>query len=616
MTANSSRSDELSLWGIIKPVKEKIYIGMILSALSGVAWIVALVLLHPITTELLSESPNVNRLWSLGGAVLLTLIIGFILRILSFRWSHIGAFELEEILRTNLASHLAKVPLGYVVTTGSGKLKKILMDDVMSLHAFVADSTPLMARAYVTPILILIVMFLIDWRMALVSIAMFPIGLVAMRFAFTDYEEGREAYDAANEHINQTIVEYVQGMQVVRTFDDGTSSFTRYSDALTTATKTMREWASQTRYGAFVARIMFASLPTLVIVLPTGIWMLQNGWIDVPTLLLFIFLAPTLAENIIPLIWLSQLIIMSQAGAKRIGTLLSEPILTEVEMSQKPANATIEFKNVTFTYAERKDPALKDVSFTVEEGTVTALVGPSGAGKSTVAQLIPRFWDVSEGRITIGGVDVRHIKSDDLMKHVSFVFQIPFLLQDTIRENIRLGKPEATDEEIIEAAKAAQAHDFIINELDHGYDTKAGERGTRLSGGQRQRITIARAILQDSPIIVLDEATAFADPENEAKIHAAIANLTKGKTLIVVAHRLSTIRDAHQIVVLDHGAVVEKGVHDTLVENNGVYARLWAKFKDAQGWGLRRNQTDEKDKRAEEIIVNDAINVPEPLEGS
>ncbi|MEO1288269.1 MAG: ABC transporter ATP-binding protein [Chloroflexota bacterium] len=616
MTANLSRSNELSLWGIIKPVKEKIYIGMILSALSGVAWIIALVLLHPITTELLSESPNVNRLWLLGGAVLFTLVIGFILRILSFRWSHIGAFELEEILRTNLASHLAKVPLGYVVTTGSGKLKKILMDDVMSLHAFVADSTPLMARAYVTPILILVVMFLIDWRMALVSIAIFPIGLVAMRFAFTDYEEGREAYDAANEHINQTIVEYVQGMQVVRTFDDGTSSFTRYSDALTTATKTMREWASQTRYGAFVARIMFASLPTLVIVLPTGIWMLQNGWIDVPTLLLFIFLAPTLAENIIPLIWLSQLIIMSQAGAKRIGTLLSEPILTEVEMSQKPANATIEFKNVTFTYAERKDPALKDVSFTVEEGTVTALVGPSGAGKSTVAQLIPRFWDVSEGRITIGGVDVRHIKSDDLMKHVSFVFQIPFLLQDTIRENIRLGKPEATDEEIIEAAKAAQAHDFIINELDHGYDTKAGERGTRLSGGQRQRITIARAILQDSPIIVLDEATAFADPENEAKIHAAIANLTKGKTLIVVAHRLSTIRDAHQIVVLDHGAVVEKGVHDTLVENNGVYARLWAKFKDAQGWGLRRNQTDEKDKRAEEIIVNDTINVPEPLEGS
>ncbi|MEL6407101.1 MAG: ABC transporter ATP-binding protein [Chloroflexota bacterium] len=616
MAVKSTQSEELSLWGIIKPVQRQIYIGMVLSALSGVAWILALVLLHPIASELLSDTPNVNRLWGLGGAVLLALVIGFVLRILSFRWSHLGAFELEEVLRTNLTTHLAKVPLGYVVTTGSGTLKKVLMDDVMSLHAFVADSTPLMARAYVTPMAVLVVMFFVDWRMALVSLAVFPIGMIAMRFAFADYEEGREAYDSANEHINQTIVEYVQGMQVVRTFDDGTASFTRYSDALTNATETMKEWASKTRYGAFAARIMFASLPTLMIVLPAGIWMLQNGWINVPTLLLFIFLAPTLAESVIPLIWLSQLINMSQAGAKRIGKLLSEPTLQEVEVSQKPANATVEFKNVSFTYAEREAPALKDVSFAVPEGTVTALVGPSGAGKSTAAQLIPRFWDVDKGSISIGGVDVRHIRNDDLMTHISFVFQIPFLLQDTIRENIRLGKPDATEGEIIAAARAAQAHDFIMNELDNGYDTKAGERGTRLSGGQRQRITIARAILQDSPIIVLDEATAFADPENEAKIHEAIANLTKGKTLIVVAHRLSTIRDAHQIVVLDHGVVVEKGTHDALVENNQVYARLWEKFEDAQGWGLRRKEDKDSDSRSAQIKVCDVTGMPEIVEGN
>ncbi|MEM7799527.1 MAG: ATP-binding cassette domain-containing protein, partial [Chloroflexota bacterium] len=237
----------------------------------------------------------------------------------------------------------------------------------------------------------------------------------------------------------------------------------------------------------------------------------------------------------------------------------------------------------------RKDAALDQISLRMEPGTVTALVGPSGAGKSTVAQLIPRFWDVNAGAVLVGDVDVREMSSDDLMKQVSFVFQNPYLLHDTIRENIRLGKPDATDAEVEAAAKAAQAHRFILNELPQGYETLAGDRGTQLSGGQRQRITIARAILQNNPIVILDEATAFADPETEAQIHAALANLTAGKTLIVIAHRLSTIQDAHQIVVLDRGRVAEIGDHNSLVAAGGVYARLWNKFTEAQGWGLRRS---------------------------
>jgi ATP-binding cassette subfamily B protein len=377
-------------------------------------------------------------------------------------------------------------------------------------------------------------------------------------------------------------------MQVVRTFDDGTSSFKRYCEALTEATATMKAWTERTQMGAFIARILFAALPTLAIIVPVGIWMVNNNWLDLPTLLLFIFLAPTVAESIVPMVWLSHLINMASAGAKRIGRLLAEPVLPEPAAAQLSSGAEVEFDNVSFNYANREQPALHNISLTMPAGTVTALVGPSGAGKSTIAQLIPRFWDVGQGAVRVGGVDVRQMSSDDLMRQVSFVFQTPFLLHDTLRENIRLGKPTATDDEVEAAARAAQAHDFIINELPEG-DTRAGERGTRLSGGQRQRITIARAILQDSPIVVLDEATAFADPENEAKIHAAIANLTAGKTLIVVAHRLSTIRDAHQIAVLDKGRLVKLGTHDELVAASGVYAGLWAKFEEAQGWGLRRS---------------------------
>ena len=590
MNDETTNTKELTLLEIIKPVNRQIYMAMIISAISGITWMVALVFIRPVVRELMTDAPNIARLWQFLGISIGLIAVGIVLRVYSFNWSHKGAFELEEILRTQLTTHLAKVPLGFVITTGSGSLKKILMDDVRSLHTFVADSTPLLARGYSTPLIALILMFIVDWRMALVSLAVFPVGIAAMQFAFRDYAEGRAEYDAANERINRSIIEYVQGMQVVRTFDDGTSSYKRYRDALEHATQAQRAWAEKSQMGAFVARTLFAALPTLAIVTPVGMWMVQRGWLDVPTLLIFIFLGPTVAESIVPLVWLNQLIMMSKAGAMRIGRLLSEPILPEAEAPQQPRNGSVTFKNVTFTYAERKEPALQNASIQMAEGTVTALVGPSGAGKSTVAQLIPRFWDVDEGTVRVGDVDVRQISSDDLMQHVSFVFQNPFLLFDTIRENIRLGKPDATDEEVVAAAKAAQAHEFIMNELPDGYETKAGDRGARLSGGQRQRITIARAILQNCPIVVLDEATAFADPENEAKIHTAIANLTAGKTLIVVAHRLSTIRDAHQIVVLDKGKVVEIGTHDELVAANGVYNGLWSKFEEAQSWGLRRGE--------------------------
>ncbi len=578
---------EPGLWSIVAPVKAGISAAMGLSTLSGLSWIASILVFWPIADEIVREDPDTGRIWRLFGVALALVVFAFVFRVISFRVSHLSAFRLEVILRSELSDHLAKVPLGYVVSTGSGALKKILLDDVRALHAFVADSTPLFAKSFATPLVCLVAMFVIDWRMALVSLAVFPLAFIGMWLAFRDYEVARRTVDEANEHISAVIIEYVQGMHVVRTFDDGSGSLRRYTDALHRSTEVVREWTAKSRLGGHIARTLLVALPTTVVVLAAGIVFYEAGTLDLPRLLMFLVLAPTVAESIIPIVWLQQFILIANAAVKRIGVLRAVPALPEKAEGLTPRDASVQLDGVTFTYPEREDNALDGVSITIPAGSVTALVGPSGAGKSTVAQLIVRFWDVDEGAVRIGGVDVRDLTADTLMCHVSFVFQSPFLLNDTVAANIRLGRPEATDDEVIAAATAAQAHEFIMRDLPDGYESMVGERGVSLSGGERQRITIARAILQDNPIVVLDEATAFADPDNEAKIHAALAQLAQGKTLIIVAHRLSTVQDADQIVVLDGGRVCETGTHADLVNRDGRYRQLWDSFEAAQGWELR-----------------------------
>ncbi|WP_218119531.1 ABC transporter ATP-binding protein [Roseospirillum parvum] len=579
------------LWGILGPERRAIGVAMGLGAVGMACALCAAAALGGVVATLGGRAVEVPWLAGLGpwgfGALAGGLIAASLgLRTAAFTLSHLAAFRLEQTLRSELAAHLARVPLGYAITTGSGALSKVMQDDVRGLHAFVADSTPIVGRNVAAPLVSLILLVALDWRLALVALGVFAAGMTAMNLAMRDYATLRTRYDTAREAIQAAVIEFVQAMPVVRMFDDGTTSFRRYHDALNRFREVFRNWVLATGTAGRITQSLLSPTPTLLVVAAVGSLLLAHGGLDFPTLVTVLILSTGVADALMPLMWMNEFLRKARAGALRIQQVLAVPALPEPRSPARPADASVSFEAVSFRYPERTDNALEAINFTVAPGTVTALVGPSGAGKSTVARLIPRFWDVSAGTLRVGGVDVRDCPPEALASQVAFVFQDTFLFHDSLANNIRLARPEATQAEVEAAARAARIHDFITA-LPDGYQTIAGDRGTRLSGGQRQRITIARAVLRDAPILILDEATAFADPENEALIVAALAELTRGRTVIVIAHRLATIRDADQIIVLDQGRLAERGRHPDLLAADGLYARLWRLHEQAQGWALR-----------------------------
>ena len=578
------------LWALMAPVKGRIWLAMGVAAAGSACALLAVAAMALVVRALHEAVPLyvTGLAWDVPALVIAALVLtglALLLRSMAFTIAHRAAFALELQLRTRLADHLAKLPLGDVLTHGSGALKKILLDDVKGLHVFVADSTPFMGRSYMSPIMTVLLLFALDWRLALAAIGVFALAVLAMGFAMRDFAKLRQRYDDGNERINAAVVEFVQAMPVVRTFDTGSGTFHRYAAALTNFRDMLAGWIVAMGRPASIAMMIMSPLPTLLAVSALGIALYLAGSVSFAVLMAFWLLSTGLAESLMPLMWLMNMNRMAEIGAIRINEFLARPQLSETERPETPKDASVCFDRVDFRYPNRTERALSGVSFTAAPGTITALVGRSGSGKSTLARLIPRFFDVDEGEVRVGGVDVRRCQSDTLMRHVSFVFQDPFLFHDTIAENIRIARPDASDQAVEQAARDAMAHDFITA-LPQGYATIAGDRGARLSGGQRQRITIARAILRDAPILVLDEATAFADPENEARIIGALAHLMRGRTVIIIAHRLSTIRGADQILVLDQGQVVEKGRHQELIESEGLYARLSRSHKEAEGWTL------------------------------
>lgn len=570
---------------------------MALAGLAALASLGALLFLAWSLRDIRTK-PDIIPVWQLCGLVG-SVILTFVLRLVAFNASHYAAFRLENILRARLACKALRLSAGVLQQVGSGSLAKVMQDDVKSLHIFVADSTPLYARAIVMPLATLVILFWLEWRLAAATLGVLTFGAIVLVLARQRSEDKAQRYHQAREQVSAAVIEFVQAMPVVRTFDSGSTSFLRYQRALEEWVDVLKRWYRKVGFSARFSFSILNPLPTLFVLIWSGYGLLHYGSFDFIAWVAVLLLGCGMAEAVMPMMMLNNLVAQTRLSVQRIHQVLAMPELTLPLTDLQPADASITFEQVSFHYSQtRADPALREVNFHVPAGQIVALVGPSGAGKSTIARLLLRYADPDRGHIRIGGVDLRDMQTDTLVRQISFVFQENFLFADTIANNIRLGSPDTPLEAVISAAKVAQAHEFI-SALPEGYNTRVGERGVFLSGGQRQRITVARALLQDRPILVLDEATAFADPENEAALVKALAAAMRGRTVIMVAHRLSMAAQADVILLFAEGRLREMGSHTQLLEQGGQYQRLWQHYQQTRNWapGATREEAvdDESD---------------------
>ncbi|NCC32522.1 MAG: ABC transporter ATP-binding protein [Chloroflexia bacterium] len=591
MPAPKRKTGLLRLIELAGTKKWWLFASMSLAVVATLVQFVPTIIVYQIIRELAAHATDLSGvdrdlLWRLGWISLGAVGVFGLLLYASSMLSHIAAFNILYEIRITLAEKLPRLSMGYFTNTASGKIKKVLSEDVEQIELFVAHHIPDITSAVVFPLLVIGYLFVVDWRLALAALIPFPITIALMFKVMLSAESKRlsHEYHSALEKMNSAVVEYVRGMPVVKVFGTDKESFRRFRETVIA----YRDWAQQMSrsYSTIYPALLTAASSSLMFIVPVAVWLLYRADDPnalIPTVLFFTLIGGGFFFPLLKLTFMAGLLGQISMGVKRIDAILDEAEVPEHDSGRQPGNATITFENVAFAYDETS--ILQGVSFCASPGTVTALVGPSGAGKTTIGLLTARFWDVQSGAIRIGGVDIRELKLETLMEHVSFVFQDGFLFFDTIEENIRMGNSAATMDEVIAAATAAQCHEFI-KRLPNGYKTLVGEGGTYLSGGEQQRIGIARAILKGAPIVVLDEATAYADPENEGKILAALARLIQNKTVLIIAHRLSTITQADQILVVNKGQIVERGTHPELVAAQGLYRRMWDTYARARQWTL------------------------------
>lgn len=496
--------------------------------------------------------------------------------------SHKATFAVLGDIRKRCTDKLARMPLGDVLDQPSGALKSTIVERIDAMETTLAHIVPEFTSNLLAPICLLICLFAADWRMALAALVTVPLGMVCYMGMMVGYEPNYQRTVRATRALNDVAVEYIHGIEVIKVFGKAESSYQRFVEAAREGAASYVDWMRKCNlYFTFGMCIMPT---TLVTVLPVGCLLVKGGSLSAETFVYCIILSLAIIDPLITCMSYTDDIGTMSAIVAEVRNVLDALEMQRPNAAEKlPADNTLELTDVHFAYHEKE--VLHGVSLTIPQGSVTALVGPSGSGKSTIARLISSLWDVKSGKITLGGVDLKDLPLDELNNRIAYVSQDNYLFNRSIRENIRMGRKDATDAEVEDAAKRSGCHEFILG-LEHGYDTVVGSSGGHLSGGERQRITIARAMLKNAPIVILDEATAYTDPENEDRLQKAIEALTCDKTIIMIAHRLKTVRHADQILVVDHGRIVQQGKHEELMKQPGIYADFVGGRKQAAGWKL------------------------------
>ncbi len=528
-----------------------------------------------------NEQLTMMYLGAMAGIVLVCLSLKAFTHHRGLAASHHLAYDTLMGLRKRVADKVMKVPMGTVGRYGTGGLKKNFVENIEEMEIILAHAIPEGISNMITIVVVTSVLFILDWRMALLALAAWFISMVPIMAMFKDGMKRMGPYYQASKEMNDNIVEYISGMEVIKVFNQTTTSFRKYTESVEIYKRKALDWYKVSwNYMAIYSVVMPS---TLLLLLPVGALLLAEGALSLGIFVMCILLSMSLSMPLSRLVEFAPLFPMLKQKAEKIEQLLNEEEIQSGDAVTLPKGHDVTFDGVTFAYDEKE--VIKDVSFVARENTVTALVGESGAGKSTLAKLLVRFWEVKGGEIRIGGANIRDLTFETLMSSISYVSQDIFLFNTTIMDNIRMGRPGATDDEVMEMARIAQCHDFIM-ETEHGYQTMAGDAGDKLSGGQRQRIAIARAMLKNAPIVVLDEATSFTDPENEDKIQEALNGLIQGRTLIVIAHRLSTIVDADNIVLLDDGRLSAQGTHSELLATSPIYQTMWQAHAESMEWDI------------------------------
>lgn len=569
---------------------------MLLSALSALAGMLPYILIWLIVRELLehgeitSSGNVVTYAWWAAGMAVASIVLYFA----ALMSSHLAAFRVESNLRKEAIRQIVRMPLGFFDINTSGRIRKIIDDNAGVTHSFLAHQLPDLAATFLVPLVAAILIFVFDWILGLACIVPVIIAMLVMGFMMN--AEGRQfmkSYMTSLEEMNTEAVEYVRGIPVVKVFQQTIYSFKNFHRCIMNYNKMVfgytRMWEKpMSLYTVIINGFVFFLAPLAILLIGYS----GNYASVLLNFFLFVLITPVFSQSIMKSMYLNQALGQASEAIGRLENLVAYEHLTVVEHPQPVKEFSIQFEKVSFSYPGANQKAVDDVSFTIPQGNTVALVGASGGGKTTIARLVPRFWEATEGKVLIGGINVREIAPEELMKYISFVFQNTKLFKTSLLENIKYGNPDATMEEVERAVDMAQCRE-IINKLPLGLNTKIGTEGTYLSGGEQQRIVLARAILKNAPIIVLDEATAFADPENEHLIQQALKELTKGKTVLMIAHRLSSITDADNILVIDKGKIAEQGTHANLLGKQGIYYHMWNEYQQSVRWTIGKEVSND-----------------------